>query len=85
LAEGFLSEVRHRDQQVLDRLAANDADAFVERVAAEGNPTRVCSAGCIFAAMYALPEAEVSVLRYYQAVDAPAQVGVTCAAAVFTE
>ena len=85
LAEGFLSEVRRRDQEVLDRLAANDADAFVERVAAEGNPTHVCSAGCIFAAMYALPEAEVSVLRYHQAVDAPAQVGVTCAAAVFTE
>ena len=44
------------------------------------NPTRVCSAGCIFALKAALPEAKAQVLRYHQAVDQESQAGVTCAA-----
>lgn len=85
LDEAFAAEVRARDQAALADLADNAAERFVETVAAGGNPTRVCSAGCIYAAMRALPEARVRVLRYHQALNPDAQVGVTCAAAVFTE
>jgi hypothetical protein len=35
--------------------------------------------------MTALPRAQVRVLRYHQAIDEAAQLGVTCAAAVFTQ
>jgi len=85
LDDAFCAQVAERDAQALEQLGANRADSFVEQVAREDNPTRVCSAGCIFTAMTALPAAQVRVLRYHQAVDAEAQVGVTCAAAVFTE
>lgn len=85
LDEAFREEVRKRDQAALDKLAANDADGFLDAVASEGNVTRVCSAGCIFAAMVALADARVTTLRYHQAIDEAAQVGVTCAAAVFAE
>lgn len=84
LDEDFCAAVAERDAAALQHLAANNAAAFVAQVACEDNPTRVCSAGCIFTAMTALPHAQVQVLRYHQAVDEAAEVGVTCAAAVFT-
>jgi AmmeMemoRadiSam system protein B len=80
----FKAEVDRRDRLALDHLAANAADAFVKEVARDDNSTRICSAGCIFATMSALPKARVDVLRYHQAVDEEGMVGVTCCAAVFS-
>jgi AmmeMemoRadiSam system protein B len=85
LDDAFCAEVSARDGAALAHLEANAPTHFVAEVARDDNPTRVCSAGCIYAAMTALPDAQVRVLRYHQAVDADAQVGVTCAAAVFTQ
>jgi len=83
LDECFRREVEARDAAALAHLEVNAPEKFRAQVARDDNPTRVCSAGCIFTAMTALPEAQVRVLRYHQAVDEQAQVGVTCAAAVF--
>ncbi|MCB9850968.1 MAG: AmmeMemoRadiSam system protein B [Phycisphaerales bacterium] len=79
----FRSEVKMRDGEALLHLGENQPEDFVAKVAREQNPTRVCSAGCIATAMWTLPDADVRVLRYHQAVDEAGHVGVTCAAAVF--
>lgn len=84
LDEPFLEEVRQRDRQALDRLRTGEVNAFLQCVAEQENPTRVCSAGCIFVLAAALPDASASVLGYHQAVDLPTQTCVTCAAVAFT-
>ncbi len=85
LDDGFLSSVRQRDMAALECVADNDADAFLRQVTLDENPTRVCSAGCIYATMRALPRSKARVLRYHQAIVPEAQTGVTCAAVVFVD
>ena len=54
-------------------------------MAETGNPTRVCSVGCIYALMTALgPESRVERLSYHQAVTMEIDNAVTCAAYAFT-
>lgn len=84
LDEAFLDVVRRSDLSALDYVAANQPDAFLKLLCEKDNATRVCSAGCISALMFALPDAKLDVLRYHQAVDDCKSVGVTCAAAVAT-
>ena len=84
LDEAFLQEIRERDERALGRLAANDPDQWLQRIAEDDNPTRVCSAGCIFVLGKALPGASATILRYHQAVTQPTQVCVTCTAVAFT-
>ncbi len=83
LDAAFCEEVANRDQEALVHVAANGFAAFVESVARENNPTRVCSAGCIYTAMTALDDTKVDVLRYHQTVDPETHTAVSCAAAVF--
>lgn len=78
--DAFLQSVRRRDQCALDKLLCNDVNAFINTVANQDNPTRVCSAGCLFTLRAALPHAVATLLRYHQAVDEPSQTCVTCAA-----
>jgi AmmeMemoRadiSam system protein B len=78
----FLSEVRARDEDILQVVEQGDASAFRECVARNENPTRVCSAGCMYVLLAALPGARATVLRYHQAVVESAQNCVTCAAVV---
>jgi AmmeMemoRadiSam system protein B len=80
----FLDQVRRRDRNALDNLEANNPTAFIEGVAQQDNPTRVCSAGCLFALTTAIPDARGVVLRYHQAVDQDSHRCVTCAAVAFT-
>ena len=84
LEDGFLAEIRRRDEQALDRLVANDPSGWVRSVAEGGNPTRICGTGCIFALATALPHASATILGYHQAVDHPLKRCVTCAAVAFT-
>jgi len=83
LNDAVLDQVRKRDALALDRLGVHDAHGFIASIADAQNPTRVCSAGCISAAMTALPESRIQVLDYHQAVDENRTTGVTCTAAVF--
>ena len=79
----YLAEVRARDQDILQRIEEGDAAAFRNCVAQGENPTHVCSAGCVFTLLTALPGARATVLRYHQAVTESVQNCVTCAAVVF--
>lgn len=85
LDDTFLSEVRDRDHRVLQALEEGDSDAFLARVAQDDNPTRMCSAGCIFALMTALPGAKARLVKYHQSVHEESQTGVTCAAMLVTQ
>jgi AmmeMemoRadiSam system protein B len=84
LDDVFLDEVQKRDRSALDRLRTGEVDAFLQCVAEQENPTRVCGAGCIFVLAAALPDASASILGYHQAVDPSSQTCVTCAAVAFT-
>jgi AmmeMemoRadiSam system protein B len=78
----LLKQVRGRDRDLLQLLEQRQEDRFVETLRAAKNPTRVCSTGCIYTLLRALPEQPCRVLRYHQAVDMAAETHVTCAAAV---
>jgi AmmeMemoRadiSam system protein B len=84
LDDTFLEEVRQRDRRALDYLEVRDGEGFLRSVAEQDNPTRVCSAGCIFVLATAMHDASASVLHYHQAVDTSSQTCVTCAAVAFT-
>ena len=79
----FLKEVKQRDMRALDALTSEGPSAWVEQVAGDANPTRICSAGCIFTLATAIPDATVSIVRYHQAVDQDSQTAVSCAALAF--
>ncbi len=85
LDAAHLAEVRERDLEALEALRSAGAEAFRRAVAREGNPTSICSAGCIFALAEALADAEVTLLEYHQAVTAEEENCVTCCAAAFTD
>lgn len=90
LDEAFLKQVEEADRRILRHVQTIDAEAFRQAVADEQNPTRVCSAGNIYAMMtvltrmYERPRLQAHLLRYHQAVDAEMHTGVTCAAVAFT-
>ena len=85
LDDEFLAEVRQRDADVLECVEQVNATALQECVAKDENPTRVCSAGCVFVLLTALPGAKATVLKYHQAVEPAVQNCVTCAAVVFRQ
>lgn len=85
LDDDFCAEIHDRDALVLAQVAANRPEEFLTQAARDDNPTRICSAGCIFATMSALSRSRARVLRYHQAIDDSGQLGVTCAAAVFVD
>lgn len=78
----FLEGVAASDRDLLARLERREEQAFVERVRETRNATRICSVGCIYALLRALPGRSCRVLRYHQASDFAAETHVTCAAAV---
>ncbi len=84
LTPAFLEQVERADRAALAFVEACQPQEFVEHLAAEGNPTRMCSAGCIFVLLTALPGASAKLLRYHQAVVESAQNCVTCAALALT-
>ncbi|HTE20033.1 MAG TPA: AmmeMemoRadiSam system protein B, partial [Armatimonadota bacterium] len=84
LDEGFLQTVRETDEAALSPIDRNDANGFRDHMAATGNPTRICSVGCLYALMVALgPEAVPRRIRYHQAVTPEIENGVSCAAFAF--
>lgn len=78
----FLEQVQRRDRQLLELLEQRQEQTFLETLRAAENPTRICSAGCIYALLRALPHQPCRVLRYHQAVNMTAGTHVACAAAV---
>ncbi|NOT00481.1 MAG: AmmeMemoRadiSam system protein B [Phycisphaerales bacterium] len=84
LEPAFLSGVEERDRRALSFLETMRPDAFLVSVADGHNPTRVCSAGCMFVAASVLWDARPELLHYHQAFDEETQVCVSCAALVYT-
>ena len=84
LDDAFLAEVNDRDRRALNHLEMGDPEAFLGAVAENGNPTHICSAGCVYVLAKVLGGATATILRYHQAVDQSSQTCVTCAAATFT-
>jgi len=84
LDTAYLESVAAGDDDALRHVDADDAEGFRAHMTATGNPTRVCSVGCIYALMTALgTEARPVRLGYHQAVTAEIDNAVTCAAYAF--
>lgn len=77
----YLSEIASSDQGFLALLAERREGDFVSQITAIDNATRICSVGCIYALLRALPDRNCEILEYHQAVDLAAETSVTCAAA----
>src|SRR5439155_4062750 len=54
LDDAFLDAVRSKDEAALVFVGQNEPEAFRAHMARTGNPTRVCSVGCLYALMTAL-------------------------------
>lgn len=80
-----LEQVGADDQNLLRLLEQRKEETFVDTLRENGNPTRICSAGCIYALLRALPDRQFQVLRYHEATDVASDTHVTCAAAVVGE
>lgn len=78
----FLRLVGDSDRRLLKLLERRREGEFVEHVRRTENATRICSVGCIYALLRALPGHACRVLAYHQAVDMDSETHVTCAAAV---
>ncbi len=79
----FLHRIERSDHEALGNVVAGSGEAFVETLTRRQNNTRVCSAGCIYALMTALPGSQAELLRYHQAVDPSSGTCVTCSAVAF--
>ncbi len=84
IGEEFLSTVESRDRKALERLIDREPTSFVESVARDENPTRICSAGCMYVVAEALSDAKPELLGYHQAFDDEQQICVTCSAIAYT-
>lgn len=83
LDQSFLAEIERYDRKALVAVSNNDHKNFLNTLTDARNQTRVCSVGCIYALMTALPDARAELLRYHQAADIKTETCVTCAAVAF--
>lgn len=80
----FLAAVRARDQKLLTRIAAREDAELVADLTQNENPTRVCSVGCLYTLLRALPGRPCTILGYHLAEDREQETHVSCMAAVVT-
>jgi len=78
----FLEAVEQHDRQLLALLGRGACAWAMGRIRASGNPTRICSLGCLYVLSRAAGGAPWRILVYHQAVDPATDANVTCAAAV---
>lgn len=78
----FMRGIEASDRRLLGLLEARREADFVEAVRATANATRICSVGCLYAMLRALPGRSCRLLRYHQALDFDNETHVTCAALV---
>ena len=79
--EDFLANVGLYDRKLLSLIEEREDDAFVSAVRVADNRTRICSVGCVYALLRALPTRPAQIIRYHQAVDMDEETNVTCCAA----
>jgi len=79
-----LHAIESSDRLVLDDLLRLDPEGMRERLAEAGNPTHICSAGCLYVLAQVMKgRAAPRLLGYHQAVTAELENCVTCAAIEF--
>ncbi len=83
-SDEFLARVARSDRALLHLLETRAEEEFLEQLRKTDNRTRVCSAGCLYALLRALPGRSCRVLHYHQAVDRRAETHVTCAACIIS-
>ncbi|MFN3649990.1 MAG: AmmeMemoRadiSam system protein B [Armatimonadota bacterium] len=84
LSDELLEQVRQVDETALQLVDGNSSEEYRQHMADTGNPTKVCSVGCLYALMTALgPQARAHRLRYHQAVTPELENCVTSAAYAF--
>jgi hypothetical protein len=84
LDDAYLQGVEERDRRALSAMLDSNAEGFVRAVAEAGNPTRVCSAGCMYAVSRLLRDSDATLLEYHQAWTPEMNICVSCAAVAFT-
>lgn len=84
LDENLQAAVQAIDLAALAHIDRNDPEGYREHMARTQNPTRVCSVGCLYTLMTALPEATPRRIVYHQAVTPEMENCVTCCAYHFT-
>lgn len=80
-----LREVEASDRRLLELCTARREESFVAAVSASGNETSICSVGCIYTLLRALPGSKCSIPRYHQAVNYKTDTHVTCAFGVVSD
>lgn len=83
LDDGYLKSVERQDRAAIEQVLDGSPDGFLRTIAAEENPTHVCSAGCLYVLARALTGVKPTLLCYHQAFTPEAQTCVTCAALSF--
>lgn len=84
LDDAFLDATSRSDLAALEWLEIGVPDPFLSAVSEKGNPTRICSVGCMYVLGKVLEGHKVSRLAYHQAVDHDSQTCVTSAALAYT-
>lgn len=85
LGPALYERVRQEDEAALEVLEAGDAEGFRRGLERTGNPTRICSVGCLYTLAAAVPEGTTATrLAYHQAATPRAQNLVTCCAFAYT-
>jgi AmmeMemoRadiSam system protein B len=84
LDRDFLQEVEQHDRQLLHRIEQNDPEGMLQLLRQARNPTKVCSGGCLYIVLAALPDAKVELLHYHQAANPEIETAVTSAALALT-
>ncbi len=79
-----LHAIESSDRRVLDDLLRLDPEGMRDRLAEAGNPTHICSAGCLYVLAQVMKgRATARLLGYHQAVTPELENCVTCAAIEF--
>jgi len=86
LDDDHLKRLDTSDRRALQWLEAGDPERFRTELTAAGNPTHVCSAGCLYVVATALQgRSQPRLRRYHQAVTREIENCVTCCAMDFVE
>jgi AmmeMemoRadiSam system protein B len=84
LDQPFLAFIEDRDRRALALLESSRPEEFLRALSADGNATRVCSAGCMYVLASVLQDATPELKGYHQAYTREAETCVTCTALTYT-
>jgi AmmeMemoRadiSam system protein B len=78
----YMRQVEQTDRQLLSLIERGDCEGFAAALRASGNPTKVCSTGCLYIFARVHRGCRIRLLRYDQTAHRASDTNVTCAAMV---